>query len=1071
MKRLICLGIVIITLCGTETYSQSYLLNATNHNTIKTTCSGYFYDNNSTGNYQNNQDRWITFCPTNPALQRIELHFDEFSLHSSDTMYLFSGTGITGTSLILFDNDGVAIPLTNTALYGKSMMPLNTETSGCITARFKADASGVSSGWKAKVQCVNRCQYPVSALDTFFVKYTSKGDSIVRNVGHYIDTVWNTAHTSYSIVPFDAIDICEGDSVLLIANPSFPESSLPGAYYQNDNMCVYNWDWGDGSGDTIPFDVFAGHLYTNFFGYNINLSVTDTTNGGCTSRNYNEIRVRMAKNPITALTFPDACGGDTISLSIGYNAQATIRVDSSGFDRVATQRNHDRVFIPDGPPCSGANIACYEAPVVFDDFLPNATLTDVNDLLSICINMEHSFLGDLGFFIICPNGQQVTLKYNMMDVSWYLGQPLDGSPYDSYSSPCDSNSNPYGVGWNYCFSNIYLTNQRGCLGSSGSSPLTASDTTNHSGYFQTPRQTGGANKVVDLNGFSPLIGCPLNGQWTLKICDNWGADNGWVFGWDLNLSNSLSSGNWEYSVPVDTTIWEGSYTYASDSLSTFVIFPPDANGYYPYDISIVDVFGCVWDTSIQVQVFPSYDTTISATICSGVYNGFGFSEDSTGTYVHSFQTTHGCDSVLTLNLSIAPRYDTTIYAEICNGSTYDSNGFLETLAGSYVHNDTSEYGCDSIIHLVLAVNDVYMGEIFDTVCQGEHYTQYGFEADSSGTYFQYLQTEKGCDSTIILHLYVYPSYNITHEAILCEGERYEQYGFSADSTGIYVQSLFTEKGCDSTITLYLVVNQKYEYTINASICEGSVYSNNDFYVANAGLYTKNLQTAAGCDSIVHLNLNVNPVYDTSYQVIACDDEPLVICGRRIDSSGNYIFNLKTTEGCDSIINVSVTIINPMMRLLYERIYAVEFPVTLDASCDSCYDYLWSTGENTPQINVNEEGRYSVTAQSPCGELGMAVEVVFDMGKDNIFVPNAFTPDAYNNIIFKPYAVDNFEITFEVYNRYGALIFSSHDINKGWDGTFEGKPCPQGVYAYRLLYRNIDRPSAQQVKYGTVMLVR
>lgn len=68
----------------------------------------------------------------------------------------------------------------------------------------------------------------------------------------------------------------------------------------------------------------------------------------------------------------------------------------------------------------------------------------------------------------------------------------------------------------------------------------------------------------------------------------------------------------------------------------------------------------------------------------------------------------------------------------------------------------------------------------------------------------------------------------------------------------------------------------------------------------------------------------------------------------------------------------------------------------------------------------------------------------------IIIPNAFTPnDKGGNEIFKAegYSVANYKLT--IYSRWGQQLFETDDINKGWDGTYNGKPCPEGVYVYMI----------------------
>jgi len=78
--------------------------------------------------------------------------------------------------------------------------------------------------------------------------------------------------------------------------------------------------------------------------------------------------------------------------------------------------------------------------------------------------------------------------------------------------------------------------------------------------------------------------------------------------------------------------------------------------------------------------------------------------------------------------------------------------------------------------------------------------------------------------------------------------------------GIYTETLKTTSGCDSIMTLDLKVNSVYQDSpVTAAICQGdSIFFGSQYY-KQAGIYTETLKTVFGCDSIVTLDLIVNPV--------------------------------------------------------------------------------------------------------------------------------------------------------------------------------------------------------------------
>jgi len=91
----------------------------------------------------------------------------------------------------------------------------------------------------------------------------------------------------------------------------------------------------------------------------------------------------------------------------------------------------------------------------------------------------------------------------------------------------------------------------------------------------------------------------------------------------------------------------------------------------------------------------------------------------------------------------------------------------------------------------------------------------------------------------------------------------------------------------------------------------------------------------------------------------------------------------------------------------------------------------------------------------------------------IFYPNAFTPDNDGlNDKYYPLLLDvvREEHEFQVFNRWGEMIFRSTDPNEGWDGTAGGQQVPQGVYVWRL--EGLPMYSADKMElFGTVTLIR
>ncbi len=89
----------------------------------------------------------------------------------------------------------------------------------------------------------------------------------------------------------------------------------------------------------------------------------------------------------------------------------------------------------------------------------------------------------------------------------------------------------------------------------------------------------------------------------------------------------------------------------------------------------------------------------------------------------------------------------------------------------------------------------------------------------------------------------------------------------------------------------------------------------------------------------------------------------------------------------------------------------------------------------------------------------------------VFAPNIFTPDQTINNRFTIVCNGMLEAELTIYNRHGLLVFTTTDLDAGWDGTHNGTPCPQGAYVWHLRYRTFDRPDGWRETLGTVTLLR
>lgn len=163
-----------------------------------------------------------------------------------------------------------------------------------------------------------------------------------------------------------------------------------------------------------------------------------------------------------------------------------------------------------------------------------------------------------------------------------------------------------------------------------------------------------------------------------------------------------------------------------------------------------------------------------------------------------------------------------INTSVCQGTIYNQNGFNDSIAGTYVRTSQTPDGCDSVTILNLSINPTYNIIFDDTICGNHYYNSHGFNVNTTGIYTQNLQTLNGCDSIITLHLIVKPIHNTAIYDTICYGNNYTSNGFNVNVGGVHLLVLSSVEGCDSTILLRLFVKNP----INAQLCLVNVDNNN-----------------------------------------------------------------------------------------------------------------------------------------------------------------------------------------------------------------------------------------------------
>ena len=201
------------------------------------------------------------------------------------------------------------------------------------------------------------------------------------------------------------------------------------------------------------------------------------------------------------------------------------------------------------------------------------------------------------------------------------------------------------------------------------------------------------------------------------------------------------------------------------------------------------------------------------------------------------------------------------------------------------------------------------------------------------------------------------------------------------------------------------------------------------------------------------SISVSPESTTNYSVAIS----YFGCKDTLNTTVN-VYSFSATACCNtSILKGQNTILNVSPANNKEHYTWV--PGT-GLSCDTCPDPV-----ATPTITTTYF--VTVTDSEGCSRVDtITIEVLCGQ----VFVPDAFSPnaDGQNDILYVRSPCIN-TMEFEVFDRWGNKVFESQNVNRGWDGTYNGQPMNTGTYAYYLYALMLDGSITE--KHGNISLVR
>ncbi len=348
----------------------------------------------------------------------------------------------------------------------------------------------------------------------------------------------------------------------------------------------------------------------------------------------------------------------------------------------------------------------------------------------------------------------------------------------------------------------------------------------------------------------------------------------------LNFTVRRSTSYTDMHIACDEFVWNDVTYTQSNNTATF---------------TTINAAGCDSVVTLNLTVNYSSEGVVEETACNSfVWHGTNYTESTEDTY--ESVNAAGCDSVTTLYLTINHCATTTVTA--CDSYIWSITGDTYTESDTYIEgNDT----------LILTINHSNTGIETVTACDRYDWFEHTNLTVSSNDLTHEFTNVEGCDSIVTLNLTVNYSNTGIDEQVACDSyEWIDGETYTANNT-VAQYTLENAAGCDSVVTLNLTINYSNTGVDEQIACDSYEWIDGVTYTESNNEATFTLENAAGCDSVVTLNLTVNYSTTGIDEQIACDSYEWIDGNTYTESNNTATFTMENAAGCDSVVTLNLTV--------------------------------------------------------------------------------------------------------------------------------------------------------------------
>ena len=223
----------------------------------------------------------------------------------------------------------------------------------------------------------------------------------------------------------------------------------------------------------------------------------------------------------------------------------------------------------------------------------------------------------------------------------------------------------------------------------------------------------------------------------------------------------------------------------------------------------------------------------------------------------------------------------------------------------------------------------------------------------------------------------------------------------------------------------------------------------------------------GCIDTIVQNIEIIPgiqVFDTA---TFCPNGTYQFYDRILSISGDYEYFIDGLD-CDTIVFLRLDQIEAEVSIMQEPSDFCEYYQAILFAESEFPNFIWSTGETTPQIVVNSAGVYTVTAT--LDDCSVTNSFKITPCEHYVYLPNTISPgekDGINDYFSLHPSIVPEIVEFElfIFDRWGALVFFTIDPAFIWDGKVGGKVASNSTFSYRMKVR-FDKTKTKQI-HGSI----